>query len=202
MWLYLMVTILPSWVCSVPLIESCRSDVQSLQYFPKYVGTHCQFNWTNRAEMIEKVRNRMKHRHKLFLRFNAPVFFLDSNWTWKQSPTEFDTWVWVPVTHEYMLHFPHNFNVLSLGTMGIITNNFWRPGGEGKILGYCNKCFLDSERETKPRCTLSWKDLSEFMADVTAEEKTEWNYVCHQVMLTVIKWLPRLYHLSRQGNGT
>jgi hypothetical protein len=167
---------------------SCPSDVRSLHYFPKYVGTNCQFNWTNRAAMIEKVRDRMKHRHKLFLRFNAPVFYLDSDWTWKQSQAEFDTWVWVAVTHEYMLHFPHNFNVLSLGTMGIITNNFWGPGGEGEIHGYCYESCLELGKTTTPRCTLTWKDLSEFMSNVTAEGKTEWNYVCHQVIyVTILK---------------
>ena len=171
--------VFPYCVCSVPLTESSTCDVR--EYFDKYVGSHCQFNWTNRAKMIEKVRDRMKYRQKLFLRFNAPVYYLDSNWTWKRSPSEFDTWVWVPVTHKYMLHFPHNFNVLSLGTMGIITNNFEGPGGEGKILGNCSKCFLDSGKITKPRCVLTWKDISEFMSDVTAEDKTEWNYICYQV---------------------
>ena len=182
MLLYLLMAVFPSWISSSFLpLETCpTADV-----FTKYIRSHCRFNWTNRAHMIEKVRDRMAHRQKVFLRFNAPVFYHNSSMSWNQSGSEFDTWVWVAATHEYMLHFPHNFEILSLGTMGIITNNFWNPGGEGKIEGYCSECFLDFQPKTKPRCTLTWTDISEFMSNVTNELKTEWNYVCHQVMLSV-----------------
>lgn len=124
----------------------------------------------------------MKYRHKQFLRFKVPVFYLDTGRNWKQTTDEFETWVWVAHTHEYMLHFPHNFNVLSLGTMGIITNNFWEPDGEGDIFGYCDTSCACVTRETlKPRCTLTWKDIQKFMTDVTSKDKEEWNHVCLQL---------------------
>lgn len=128
--------------------------------------------------MIDKVRNRMKYRHKQFLRYKAPVYYLDKTWNWNQAD-EFETWVSVAATHKYMLHFPHNFKVLSLGTMGIITSEFGNPDGEGDILGYCDKsCF--KRKMMTPRCTLTWKDLQQFMSDVT-KDKDEWNLICLQL---------------------
>lgn len=119
---------------------------------------HCRFNWTNRKKMVEKARERITHRQKLFLRFKVPVYYPNASLSWKQAANEFETWVWVAATHEYMLFFPHNFNVLSLGTMGIITNNFWEPGGEGEIAGHCDRTC--AEFTTKiPRCVLTWKDI-------------------------------------------
>ena len=86
---------------------------------------HCQFHLTNRQEMVRKVRDRIMSRHKQFLRFKAPVYYLDDESSWKQASNEHETLVWVSESHNYMLFFPHNFNVLSLGTMRIITDNFW-----------------------------------------------------------------------------
>lgn len=147
------------------------------------IETGCQFNWTNRYEMVMKVRDRMKNRNKLFLRFKVPVFYLNSNLTWQSTSNVVETWVWVPASHEYMLYFPHNFNVLSLGTMGIITKNFGKPGGEGNILGSCNNdCITNKQKSTNStsRCSLTKKDLVNFMSDVIDDEK-EWNYVCLQL---------------------
>lgn len=163
---------------------------------------HCRFNWTNRKEMVEKARERITHRQKLFLRFKVPVYYPNASLSWKQAANEFETWVWVAATHEYMLFFPHNFNVLSLGTMGIITNDFWEPGGEGKIAGHCDRTC--AEFTTKiPRCVLTWKDIQQFMSDVTGE-KTEWNYVCLQldydiadVILNPNAALPDLFYYWR-----
>lgn len=186
MWVHLVVVVLQFWVFKARSNEICPSGVRGFFHcLPKHVGTHCHFNWTNRAQMIEKVRDRMKHRQKQFLRFKAPVFYFDSDWTWQKSKTEFDTYVWVAETHDYMLHFPHNFEILSLGTMGIITNNFWEPGGEGKIVGHCNMTCINSRITATHRCTITWKDILEFMTDVTAEYDTEWNYICHQVVFMI-----------------
>ena len=161
--------------------DSCPAAVRGLHYFSHQLREfHCPFIWTNREEMIEKVRDRMKYRQKQFLRFKVPVYYLDRAWNWKQASHEVETWVWVAHTHEYMLHFPHNFNVLSLGTMGIITNDFWEPDGEGDIFGYCDKKCVN-RKMMKPRCTLSWKDIQKFMFDVTEENKVEWNHVCFQL---------------------
>ena len=143
----------------------------------------CQFKWTNRSEMIKKVRDRMKNRHKLFLRFKVPVFYLDGGLTWRQKHDAVETWVWVAASHDYMLHFPHNFNVLSLGTMGIITNNFGKPGGEGGDLGSCDKdCFKAEQKSntTTSRCSMTHKYLQDFMSEVV-DDKTEWEYVCLQL---------------------
>ena len=139
----------------------------------------CQFIWDNRAGMTEKIRDRLKHRpHKHFLRFKVPVYYLDAEGKQKQARDEFETWVSVADTHEYMLHFPHNFNVLSLGTMGIITDDFWGPDGKWDVSGYCNKA---CSKLMKPRCSLSRKDIQEFVANVTLKDKQDWNYICFQL---------------------
>ena len=129
--------------------------------------------------MTEKIRDRLKHRpHKHFLRFKSPVYYLNTEGKWKQARDEFETWVSVADTHEYMLHFPHNFNVLSLGTMGIITDDFWGPDGKWDISGYCNE---PCAKLMKPRCSLSWRDIQEFVANVTVNDKQDWNYICFQL---------------------
>ena len=139
----------------------------------------CQFIWVNRADMTEKILNRLKYRpHKHFLRFKSPVYYLDAEGKWKQSRDEFETWATVADTHEYMLHFPHNFNVLSLGTMGIITDDFWGPDGKWDISGYCNKACA---KLAKPRCSLSRRDIQEFVANATVKDNQDWNYVCFQL---------------------
>ena len=53
------------------------------------VTYHCQFHYfTNRKEMVKKVRDRMKHRHKKFLRFKATV---DDENSWEQASNEHET---------------------------------------------------------------------------------------------------------------
>ena len=139
----------------------------------------CQFIWDNRAEMIENIRHRLKRRpHKRFLRFKSPVYYLDTEGRWEQAKDEFETWVSVADKHEYMLHFPHNFNVLSLGTMGIITDEFWGPDAKWEISGSCNKACAELK---KPRCSLSRRDIQEFVANVTEKDKQDWNYICFQL---------------------
>ncbi|XP_015750377.1 PREDICTED: uncharacterized protein LOC107330252 [Acropora digitifera] len=139
----------------------------------------CQFIWDNRADMIENIRHRLKRRpHKRFLRFKSPVYYPDTEGKWKQAKDEFETWVSVAYTHEYMLHFPHNFNVLSLGTMGIITDEFWGPDAKWDISGSCNKACAELK---KPRCSLSRRDIQEFVANVTEKGKQDWDYICFQL---------------------
>ena len=160
-------------------VESCPVDVRGFNdnLSPTY---HCQFHLTNRQEMVKKVRDRIMSRHKQFLRFKAPVYYLDDENSWKQASNEHETWVWVSESHNYMLFFPHNFNVLSLGTMGIITDNFWISTGKGDMHGYCDRNCVRS-KYAAPRCALTWQDIQSFMAEVTAEQKTDWKYVCLQL---------------------
>ena len=154
-------------------VDTCSSEHCSASDQP------CQFIWDNRAGMTEKIRNRLKQlSHKHFLRFKVPVYYLDMEEKWKQARDEFETWVWVADTHGYMLHFPHNLNVFSLGTMGIIIDEFWGPDGKWDISGNCtNAC----AKLKKPRCSLSRKDVQEFMANVTEDDKQDWNYICFQL---------------------
>ena len=170
------------------IVENCpASGFRSFQYFlnthlkpSPSSDFHCQFNWTNRGEMIKKVKDRIANRHKQFLRFKVPVYYHDrASGTWKQAKNEFETWVWVAATHDYMLYFPHNFNILSLGTMGIITNNFWEPDGEGDLLGNWNDGCVNPKIGTR-RCPLTKDDMLNFMSDVT-KDKIEWDYVCRQL---------------------
>ncbi|XP_074606506.1 uncharacterized protein LOC141859589 [Acropora palmata] len=129
--------------------------------------------------MTEKIRGRLKHQtHKRFLRFKSPVYYLDTEGKWKQAKDEFETWVTVAETHQYMLRFPHNLNVLSLGTMGIIMDEFWGPDGKWDIWGYCTKACAKLKR---PQCSLSRRDIQEFVANVTERDKQDWNYICFQL---------------------
>ncbi|XP_033106690.1 uncharacterized protein LOC117108689 isoform X2 [Anneissia japonica] len=130
--------------------------------------------------MVKKVDNRITKRNKLFLRFKVPIFHHDhASRTWNKAKNEFETWVWVATTHDYMLYFPHNFNVLSLGTMGIITNDFWEPDGEGDLLGTWDDDCVKLEIGTR-RFPLTKDDMLSFMSDVT-KGKIEWDYICRQL---------------------
>lgn len=195
---------------SFSVVENCpASGFRGFLYFlntylkPSPAEFHCQFNWTNRAEMIEKVNDRITKRHKQFLRFKVPVFYHDcASGTWKQAKNEFETWVWVAATHDYMLYFPHNFNVLSLGTMGIITNNFWEPDGEGDLHGNWDDGCVKLEMGTR-RCALTKDDMLNFMSDVSKDE-IKWDYVCRQldydvtdVILNPNSALPDLFYYWR-----
>ena len=160
-------------------MESCPVGVRGLNHNLRLLG-HCQFHLTNRKEMVKKVRDRIMSRHKQFLRFKAPVYYFDDENSWNQASNEHEMWVWVSESHNYMLFFPHNFNVLSLGTMGIITDNFWISTGKGDIHGYCDRNCVRSKYAAH-RCALTWQDIQSFMSEVTAEQKTDWKYVCLQL---------------------
>ena len=148
----------------------------------------CQFIWVNRTDMTEKIRYRLKYRpHKRFLRFKVPVCYLETEGKWKQAKDEFETWVSVADTHKYMLRFPHNLNVLSLGTMGIIMDDFWGPHGRWNISGYCTKACA---KLAKPRCSLTRRDIQEFVADATVNDKQDWNYICFQLDYDVTDVIP------------
>ena len=166
-------------IITVCLFGSCSSvDVCSAERCSAS-DQLCQFIWANRARMTENIRDRLKHRtHKRFLRFKSPVYYPDTEGKWKQAKDEFETWVSMADTHEYMLHFPHNFNVLSLGTMGIITDEYWGPDGKWDIWGNCNE---SCAKLKKPRCSLSRRDIQELVANVTEKDKQDWNYICFQL---------------------
>ncbi|XP_044181877.1 uncharacterized protein LOC114965966 [Acropora millepora] len=172
LWLYFL-------IITVCLFGSCSSvDICSVERCSAS-DQLCQFVWDNRADMTEKIRDRLKYRpHKRFLRFKSPVYYLDTEGKWKQAKDEFQTWVSVADTHEYMLDFPHNFIALSLGTMGIITEEFWGPDAKWEISGSCNKTCAEVE---KTQCSLSWRDIQEFVANVTLTDERDWNYTCFQL---------------------
>ncbi|XP_033106682.1 uncharacterized protein LOC117108685 [Anneissia japonica] len=169
------------------VVENCQAPNLFSQYFlnthlqSSPAEFHCQFNWTNRDEMVKKVNDRIHNRQKVFLRFKVPLSYHDrESRTWKQAKNEFETWVWVAATHDYMLYFPHNFNVLSLGTMGIITNDFWEPDGEGDLLGtWTSDSCVELLNGTRRR-SLTKYDMISFMSNVT-KGKIEWDYVCRQL---------------------
>ena len=46
--------------------------------------------------------------------------------------------------------------------------------------GYCDRNCVRS-KYAAPRCALTWQDIQSFMAEVTAEQKTDWKYVCLQL---------------------
>jgi hypothetical protein len=174
MWHFLLAILFPCCVCSfrIPFIKSSTSDLLPC----------CQLNWTSRTEEIKNVRKEIKSRRKIFLRFHTPVFHLNSNRTWQHSRDEFDTWVWVPQTHNYMLKLPHNFDVLSLGMMKVVTKDFEISNDKVTIVGNCSRSFLDSRGAPKPRCGFASKDIMEFMSNVTVNMlNLEWKYVCRQV---------------------
>ena len=142
--------------------------------------------------MTENIRDkeRKEYRtHKHFLRFKVPVYYLDTEGNWKQARDEFETWVSVAETHKYMLRFPHNFKVLSLGTLGIITDDFWGPNGKWDISSYCNRA---SAKLIKPRCSLTQRDIREFVDNATVNDKQECNYICVQLDYDVndVTWNP------------
>ena len=108
-------------------------------------------------------------------------------------------WIWVMETHEYMLHYPHNFVIISAQSMGVVTQD-WALDYNKNIkslyflsnfsfdikddnyeyeadIGYCN---IDCIKKNKS-CGIGKNELMEFLANLTKSNKEyTWNQICLQ----------------------
>ena len=122
--------------------------------------TECFVNWTNRERFIKKVSYLLTDRQKQFFRFRVPVG--DSR------DTEFLTVVWITKAFQPMLHYPQNFETLSLASMNIVTQNMDRSDIEWNCPLECNICVLPK------------RQLEDALMNVSKSNGIEWEYLCIQ----------------------
>lgn len=158
----------------------------------------CSFYWTDAEHLKEKLLDRLTNRQKRFVRFTVPVLGFNNPYLSMSNYSGYLTWVWVLDSHEYMLYYPHNFIVISVKTMGIITQDWAIDYSEGKatvpvslkmfgldpddfdthdIVGYCDpECI-----KVNHSCGIGKYELEEFLVNVTeGKEEFKWNWLCLQ----------------------
>lgn len=128
---------------------------------PNYSNnSNCSFNWTNKDHIKEKFRDRIQKGEKQLFRLRVPVTFNDG------VPYNV-TVVWVTAENQYMLHFPQNFQTLSLGTTVIISENLRHDHISGNCSSNCSQCGLGR------------KELSVLLSELTINEtQYNWEYLC------------------------
>lgn len=166
----------------------------------------CEFKWTNADHLRDKILDRMKHRQKRFIRFTVPVLGYNNPQLSINNYTGLLTWVWVMDTHEYMLHYPHNFVYTSLFTLSIVVedyaldfNNKFHVSLEGfgadldkfdeyNAVGYCNEECISKNNS----CGIGEYSLKELLLTIPLEYK--WNWLCLQIHYNIsdIEILPHL----------
>ena len=156
----------------------------------------CDFIWTNREHLKEKLLDRLKNRQKSFVRFTVPVMGYTNPYLSMYNASGYLTWAWVLDGYEDMLFYPHNFIITSTMALGIITQDWAIDYTEGKapvtlqgfgvdpdefdtdnIVGHCDP---ECVRVNKS-CGIGKYELEEFLIEVTANKtKYNWNWLCLQ----------------------
>ena len=128
---------------------------------PNYSSdSNCSFNWINKGHIKEKFRDRIQKGEKQLFRLRAPVMLND-------SVPHFVTVVWVTAENQYMLHFPQNFQTLSLGTTVIISENLRHDHISWNCSINCSECGLGR------------RELSILLTELTVNEtQYNWEYLC------------------------
>lgn len=156
----------------------------------------CDFVWTDREHLKEKLLDRLKRRQKSFVRFTVPVMGYTNPHLSMYNASGYLTWAWVLDGYDYMLFYPHNFIITSTMALGIITQDWAIDYTEGKapvtlqgfgvdpdefdtddIVGHCNP---ECVRVNKS-CGIGKYELEEFLIEVTDNKtKYNWDYLCLQ----------------------
>ena len=155
----------------------------------------CDFIWTDKQHLMDKLLDRLKERQKTFVRFTVPVMGYNNPYLSMYNVSGYLTWAWVLTTHEDMLFYPHNFVISSALALGIITQD-WAIDYNGKspvsleefgvnpddfdehdIVGYCDPECVKVNRS----CGIGKYELEEFLLDVTVNRTShKWNLLCLQ----------------------
>lgn len=161
----------------------------------------CTFHWDDEKllNLKKDILDRMKNRQKSFIRFTVPVV----GYTNKDLPMFEDgydgilTWVWVLTKHQYMLHYPHNFVILSMLSMGIITKDWALDYTENTVslskfsfnikdsfykheanMGQCDPDCLAEHKS----CGIGKYELLQLLNNVTnRSEEYMWELICLQL---------------------
>ena len=160
----------------------------------------CDFIWTDKQHLKNKLLDRLKKRQKTFVRFTVPVMGYSNPYLSMYNASGYLTWAWVLTSHDYMLFYPHNFIISSTLTLGIITQD-WAIDYQSSspvslkkfgvdpddfdtddIVGYCDtECV-----KVNQSCGIGKYELEEFLLDVTANKTThEWEWLCLQASYDV-----------------
>ena len=143
-----------------------RPDGEPASEFPCTEAT-----W-NREELREEIRHILKTEEKKFIRFRAPVKNyahprLDND-ARKGNGTEHITWIWVAGKFGYLLHYPQNFQTLSLGTTDVVAENT----DEDEILVNCTGC------GEGVACGVGFYELKEVIESEAKSHGVEWDHLC------------------------
>ena len=143
-----------------------------------------------------KVLDRINNRQKRFIRFTVPVIGYNNEHLDMKNYNGPLTWIWIQDTQEYMVHFPHNFAIISLKTMGIITANWavdYDPVGgltlgnfslkprsdvfnEDDTVGHCDPDCVNVNKS----CGIGRYEIEEFLLHVTNKSKYDIKNLCLQ----------------------
>ena len=115
----------------------------------------CLILWDGLEHFEKKIRDRLTKREKVFVRFRVPV---DGN--------NVMTIIWVSESHQPMLHYPHNFETLSLATMNIITESLVEKNIVWKCPTHCITCGLGKQQ------------LETVLRNITESLDVHWKYLC------------------------
>ena len=165
----------------------------------------CEFKWTNAEHVRDKILDRMKQRQKRFIRFTVPVLRYNNPHLSINNFTGLLTWVWVMDSHEYMLHYPHNFIYTSLYTLSIVVEDYALGYNDNlpislegfgasrdkfddyNAAGYCNQECINENSS----CGIGEYSLKEILLNI---DGYQWNWLCLQIQYDIadIEILPHL----------
>jgi hypothetical protein len=154
-------------------------------------GFLCKFTWTRADHIREKILDRMKVRHKRFIRFTVPVLGYYNSENSISNYTGLLTWVWVMDSHEYMLYYPHNFLYTSLYTLSIIVQDhaldiegpvslkglgadLGRFNERDRDVGFCDAGCISENRS----CGIGELSLKDLLHNIT---DYKWYWLCLQL---------------------
>ena len=122
----------------------------------------------NVGDVRADIKDIFTDEQKKFIRFRAPVI----NYTNRQLGLERwsgrVTWVWVAGRFHYLLHYPLNYQTLSLGTTDLVAENT----EEEEIQINSTGC------GTNTSCGVGFFELREVMEIEARAQGVEWEYLC------------------------
>ena len=163
----------------------------------------CKFHWHDNEyrHLKVKVLDWMKERQKTFNRFTVPVMGYNSDLpVYGSNFTGVLTWVWLSNRQKYMIHFPHNFVVISTATMGVITQDWALDYDKSAVppsltlsehsididdgiyeyehgLGNCNPECLSANHS----CGIGKHEMVQLLTNISNSNKFEWDWLCLQL---------------------
>ena len=165
----------------------------------------CDFIWTDFEHLKEKLLDRLTQRQKTFVRFTVPVLGFNNPYLSMVNYSGCLTWTWVLGTHDYMLYYPHNFIVISIMTMGIITQD-WAIDYINAVPVSLKECGVDPDWfdtddvvgfcdpecvKANLSCGIGKYELEKLLLNISdGKDKFKWNWLCLQSSYDVLDIVP------------